>query len=286
MIEIGKYNDLEILRETSVGLFLGDESGEDVLLPNKYCPAEYEIGQTIRVFVYLDNEARKIATNLIPGILLNEYALLKVKAVEDVGAFLDWGLEKDLLVPFREQRQKMEPGRWYVVYMDIDPKSGRLFASNKIESRLDNETLEIKVGDQVDVLILQKTDLGYSVIINNKHKGLIYNNEIFRTLNIGEKLPGFVKAIREDNKVDISLQPIGYKESLDPHYDLILRVLIENGGKLSMNDKSAPELIYSTFGISKKAFKRAVGALYKEKIIEISGDGIKLLEQDVSQINS
>lgn len=277
MIEIGKYNDLEILRETSIGLYLGDDSGEDVLLPNKYCPAEYEIGQTIRVFVYRDNEARKIATNLIPKILLHEYALLQVKSVEDVGAFLDWGLEKDLMVPFREQRQKMEKGRWYVVYMDIDEKSGRLFASNKIETRLQKNEVNVQEGDKVDLLVLQKTDLGYSVIINNLYKGLIYENEIFRELNIGQKLPGYIKTIREDEKIDVSLQPLGYKDALDPNYDLIMRALLENDGFLPLNDKSTPEIIYAELGISKKAFKRTIGALYKEKQILIEENGIKLV---------
>lgn len=277
LIEIGKYNDLEILRETSIGLYLGDDSGEDVLLPNKYCPEAYEIGQTIRVFVYLDNEARKIATNLIPKILLDEYALLQVKAVEDVGAFLDWGLEKDLMVPFREQRQKMEKGRWYIVYMDIDPKTGRLFASNKIEQRLKKEELNVKEGDKVELLVLQKTDLGYSVIINNLYKGLIYENEIFRELNIGQKLPGYIKTIREDDKIDVSLHPLGYKDSLDPNYDLVMRTLLENDGFLPLTDKSDPELIYAQVGISKKAFKRTIGALYKEKRIVIEDEGIRLL---------
>ena len=277
MIEIGKYNDLEILRETSIGLYLGDDSGEDVLLPNKYCPKDFTIGQTIRVFVYRDNEARKVATNLIPKILLHEYALLQVKSVEDVGAFLDWGLEKDLMVPFREQRQKMEKGRWYVVYMDIDEKTGRLFASNKIETRLQKNEVNLKEGDKVDLLVLQKTDLGYSVIINNLYKGLIYENEIFRELNIGQKLPGYIKTIREDEKIDVSLQPIGYKDALDPNYDLILRALLENDGFLPLNDKSTPEIIYAQLGISKKAFKRTIGALYKEKQIRIEENGIKLI---------
>lgn len=279
MIEIGKYNDLEILRETSIGLYLGDEEGEDVLLPNKYCPKEFVIGEKIRVFVYLDNEARKIATNLIPKILLNEYALLQVVAVEKVGAFLDWGLEKDLMVPFREQRQRMEIGRWYIVYLDIDKKTGRLFASNKIEQRLQNEEISFNVGDKVDLLILQKTDLGYSVIINHLHKGLIYENEIFTELNIGQQLPGYIKSIREDGKIDVSLQAIGYRDSIDPNQDLIMRKLYENEGFLTLNDKSPPEKIYSELGISKKAFKKTLGAMYKERVIEITEDGIKLIKQ-------
>lgn len=278
MIEIGKYNDLEILRETSIGLYLGDEEGEDVLLPNNYCPETYEIGQKIRVFVYLDNEARKIATNMIPKILLHEFAFLQVSAVEKVGAFLDWGIVKELMVPFKEQRQRMEVGRWYVVYMDIDQKTGRLFASNKIEHRLDNEELTVEEGEEVDVLVMQKTDLGYSVIINHKHKGLIFENEIFKDINVGQKLNAYIKTIREDGKIDVSIQPIGYHSEKDPNQDLLTRKLYENNGFLPLNDKSAPESIYSILGMSKKAFKRTVGSMYKEKMIEITEEGIKLVE--------
>jgi len=275
LIEIGKYNDLEILRETSVGLYLGEPDGEDVLLPNKYCPEQYEVGQSLRVFVYPDNEGRKIATTLIPKVLVNEFAFLQVKAVEKVGAFLDWGLDKDLLVPFREQRQRMEKGRWYIVYMYIDEKTDRLVATNKIEQRLDNTALEVSEGDEVELLVMQKTDLGYSAIIENRYKGLIYENEIFRELNIGEQVTGYIKSIRDDNKIDLSLQPQGYKQARDPHTELILRKLMENGGSLPYHDKSPPEEIYEGLGISKKAFKRAVGALYKERKIEISGKGIR-----------
>lgn len=280
MIEIGKYNDLEILRETSIGLYLGDEEGEDVLLPNNYCPENYEIGQKLRVFVYLDNEARKVATNLIPKILLHEYAFLQVSAVESVGAFLDWGLVKELMVPFKEQRQRMEVGRWYVVYLDIDEKTGRLFASNKIEHRLVNEELDVSEGGEVDLLVMQKTDLGFSVIINNRYKGLIYENEIFTDVHVGMKLPGFIKSVREDGKIDVSLQPIGFLSESESYGDLITRKLYENNDFLPLNDKSAPDLIYSTLGMSKKAFKRTIGTMYKEKIIEITEDGIRLLSEE------
>src|SRR6056297_346973 len=196
MIEIGKYNDLEILRETSIGLYLGTSDGEDVLLPNKYCPGEYNIGDVLRVFVYPDNEGRKIATTLIPKVMVNEFAFLQVKAIEPVGAFLDWGLDKDLLVPFREQRQRMEKERWYVIYLYIDDKTGRLVGTNKIEQRLQNEQLKVTEADEVELLIMQKTDLGYSAIINHEHKGLVYKNEVFGEIHVGQKLTGYVKNIR------------------------------------------------------------------------------------------
>lgn len=280
VIEIGKYNELEILRHTSLGLYLGDDSGEDVLLPNKYCPDDIEQGDKIRVFVYRDHEERKVATNLAPKILLNEFALLKVTAVSNVGAFLDWGLEKDLMVPFNEQQQKMEAGKWYLVYMNLDKKTNRLYASNKLDKYLQNESLAIAEGDEVDLVIMQKTDLGYSVIVNKEHKGLIFNNEIFKKIKVGDKLKGFVKKIREDNKIDVSLQPLGYDKSNDPNCELVLNKLRYSKGLLSITDNSSPEEIYAAFGISKKAFKKAVGSLYKQRKIIISPEGIFLSEQE------
>lgn len=277
MIEIGKYNELRILRQTKIGLYLGDESGEDVLLPNKYCPESFELEDKIKVFVYLDYAGRKVASNIIPKILLNEFALLQVKAVTNVGAFLDWGMEKDLLVPFKEQKQKMEEGRWYIVYLDMDKKTDRLYASNRIEKHLQNEVLTLKEGEKVDLLVYQKTDIGFSVIVNNAHKGLIFENEIFKELKVGDKLNGFVKKIREDNKIDISIQPIGYDNYNDANSELIYRALVENKGFLPVTDKSSPDEIYLQFGISKKAFKKSIGDLYKQRKITIQPKGIKII---------
>lgn len=277
MIEIGKYNELTILRWTSVGLYLGDESGEEVLLPNKYCPEKHNIGDKIEVFVYLDHEQRKVATNITPKIFLNEFALLRVSAVTEVGAFMDWGMEKELLVPFREQNLEMEEGRSYIVYMDIDHKTNRLFASNKIEKHLQNDTLTVDEGDRVQIIIYMKTEMGFSVIVNNKHKGLIYKNEIFTKIKIGDKLTGFVTKIREDNKLDISLNRIGYDDAIELNYDIILYKLEQSNGFLPLNDKTAPDEIYAQTGMSKKAFKKVVGALYKNKKIEITENGIRLI---------
>jgi len=211
-------------------------------------------------------------------VLVNEFAFLQVKAVEQVGAFLDWGLDKDLLVPFREQRQRMEKGRWYIVFMTVDEKTDRLYATNKIEQRLDNEHLELAEGDKADLLIMQKTDLGFSAIINHRHKGLIYDTDIFQDINVGQQLAGYIKNIREDHKIDLSLQPIGFHLSAETHTDLILRKLMENGGTLPYNDKSPPDLIYSELGISKKAYKRAIGTMYKARTIVITGNGITLVQ--------
>ena len=279
MIKIGHYQELTILRETSVGLYLGDqEDEEDVLLPNKYCPAKFTIGETLNVFVYRDHEERKIATNLKPKIGLHQFAFLRVASVGNVGAFLDWGLEKELLVPFREQRQKMEVGRWYIVYLDIDLKTDRLFATNKIERKLTNENLTVHQGEGVEILIMKKTDLGFSVIINQKHEGLIFESDVLSKLNIGDTKKGFVKNIRDDNKLDISLQPIGFENFNDPNCELIMKKLNANKGFLSIQDKSTPEEIYAQLSMSKKAYKKAIGTLYKQRKISLELDGIRLIK--------
>ncbi|MFY0672265.1 MAG: GntR family transcriptional regulator [Bacteroidia bacterium] len=275
MIEIGKHSELGIARETSVGLFLVDEEGEDVLLPNKYCPEDYEIGDTLKVFVYLDHEERKIATNLEPKILMNEFALLQVADVSEIGAFLDWGLEKHLLVPFSEQRQKMALGRWYVVRLCFDEKTERLYASNKLNRFLDNDHLTIKQNEKVDLLVYRETELGYGVIINNIHKGLAYSNEVLEPLDIGSKHVGYIKKIRPENKIDISLKPVGFENYNDANCHTILKILENNNGELGLNDKSSPEEIFALLKISKKAFKKAIGVLYKQRVIEFTTKGIK-----------
>ena len=273
MITLGTYNTLEILRDTSVGLFLGDGEGNDILLPNKYVPEHYEIGESLTVFCYLDHSERPVATNLEPEILANEFQLLKVVEVNEFGAFLDWGLEKHLLVPFREQRDKMREGHWYVVYCYLDQQSNRLVASNKIDRFLSNETLSVNEGDVVDLVITRKTDLGYEAIINNRHKGLIYDNEIFKTISIGDNTKGVVKKIRPDNKIDISLQPLGEK-ILEPAANKIYEQLLAHGGFLGLHDKSDPELIKQEPQMSKKVFKKGIGTLYKARKIDIKADGI------------
>lgn len=277
MIEIGRYNKLRILSQNTIGLLLGDKSGESVLLPKKYCPESYELDDEINIFVYLDNKGNKIATNVTPKILFNEFALLKVTAVTDVGVFMDWGMEKELFVPFREQTQKMEEGRWYIVYLDLDKKTDRLYASSRIERHLQNEVLTVVGNEKVHLLVMQKTDLGFSVIINNAHKGLVFKNEIFKKLNIGDKLNGFVKKIHEDNKIDISIQPIGYTNFIDKNTKLVYNALLKNNGFLAVTDKSSPDEISRQFGMSKKAFKKSLGALYKQRKIKLLPDGIELI---------
>ncbi|MDP2527886.1 MAG: S1-like domain-containing RNA-binding protein [Maribacter dokdonensis] len=275
MIELGRINNLEILRDTSVGLFLGDEEGNDVLLPNKYVPTGYEIGQKIKVFCYLDYDERPVATTLEPDIMLGEFRLLQVAEVNEFGAFMEWGLEKHLLVPFREQRVKMKEGQWYVVHCYLDERSGRLVASNKLDKFLSNDTVDLKEWEQVDLVVTRQTDLGWEVIVNERHKGLVYFNEVFKPINIGDVIPGCVKTIRKDNKLDISLQPLGAKV-LEPAAKKIYEVLVENGGFLGLHDKSAPEEIRDVFQMSKKTFKKGLGTLYKDRKIKIESDGITL----------
>lgn len=278
MIELGKYNELKILRQTTAGLFLGDDSGEELLMPARYCPENFNLSDTIKVFVHNDSEGQKIATNLTPKLTLGEFALLQVKAVADgVGAFLDWGVDKDLMVPFREQKQKMEALRWYIVYLDIDIETNRLYGSNRVERFLQNEILTVKKDEKVEVMVWKNTDLGFSVIVNNMHLGLIFENEIFTEINIGDKLSGYVKNIRDDNKIDISLQPVGYHNFKDANAVTLLEALEKNNGFLKFTDKSSPDEIYTHFGMSKKAFKKAAGLLYKHRKIDMKPGGIQLL---------
>jgi predicted RNA-binding protein (virulence factor B family) len=276
MLFIGKYNYLTIQRLTSVGMFLSDVEGEEVLLPNQYLTDEMQIDDTIKVFVYLDSEDRPVATTETPYIVRNEFAFLEVTDVTEHGAFMDWGLIKDLFVPFREQSTPMEIGERHVVYLYLDQKSNRLIASTKVDRYLENDRLLVAEGDQVDLMVYQKSDLGYNVIVNQYHKGLIYNNEIFRELKIGDSLKGYVKKIREENKLDISLQKVGY-EVIEPIGQEILEAVKKQDGFLNLSDSSSPEMIYKTFGISKKVFKKAIGGLYRQGLIKISDDGIRLV---------
>ncbi len=276
MIELGNYNTLEILRDTSVGLFLGDGEGTEVLLPNKYVPEIYEIGDEITVFCYLDHEERPVTTNIKPYIIRNTFNLLRVVEVNNIGAFMDLGLEKHLLVPFSEQRTKMQTGQSYVVFCYLDDKTQRLVASNKLDKFIDNEVLTVSSWEEVDIIVTRLTDLGWEVIINNKHKGLVYLNEIFKKLSVGDKMKGYIKAIREDNKIDVSLEPIGYK-SAEPAANLIYDHLTKAGGFLPFHDKSDPEDIKYAFELSKKNFKKGISTLYRERKIDIREDGIYLV---------
>lgn len=275
MIQIGEYNTLRILRATKVGLFLGNDT-EDILLPNKYVPKDFHIGDDITVFVYLDHEERQVATTLKPYIKLNEFAHLKVNYINKFGAFLDWGLEKDLFVPFKEQARPMEEGKRYLVYMFIDEKTNRLVASSKTNQFLSNENLDLQRNEEVDILISHITDAGINVIINQKHKGLAYKNEVYDDVKPGMKTKGYIKTIRPDGKIDVLLRKIGV-EAIEPSSHVILDELKANRGYLRLTDNSHPEDIKTVLKMSKKNFKKAVGNLYKQKLIEIKEDGIYLV---------
>lgn len=276
-MDIGRYNDLEMLRTTSVGAFLGDKEGNDVLLPTKWIPEGTQIGDPLNVFVYTDSEDRPIATTMTPHAVVNEFGFMRVNDVNDVGAFLDWGIEKDLFVPYREQRMKMQEGRSYVVYLYLDITTGRVAASNRLNRFLDNETLTVKEGDEVALLVYERTELGYKVIINHLHTGVVYANEVIRPLNVGEKHVGYVRKVREDNKLDISLQPIGYA-AVEPNSQRMLDLLKSTKGFLPFTDRTDPEIIRQKLGMSKKVFKKAVGLLYRERRITMEDNGIRLVE--------
>lgn len=275
-MKIGQFNTLKIDRDTQVGLFLTNGK-EDVLLPNKYVPKVFEIGEEITVFVYLDHEERPVATTLVPYIFLNEFALLRVNYINQVGAFMDWGMEKDILVPFKEQARPMEKGKRYLVYLYMDEKTNRLVASSKTNQFLDNESITVEKDEEVDLIISHITDIGINVIINQKHKGLVYKDEVYDdSIRTGDKMKGYIKTIRPDGKIDVSLHKHGF-ENIEPNSEIILNELRASRGFLRLNDNSHPEDIKTVLKMSKKTFKKAIGHLYKEKLIEIKDDGIYLV---------
>lgn len=277
-MEIGKHTTLVILRETEPGLYLGENmDAEDVvLLPHKYKPESFEIGDEIRVFIYLDYEERIIATTLEPYILLNSFGYLRCAAVSKHGAFMEWGLEKHLFVSFKEQARPMKEGNWYIVYMYLDEQTNRLAGASKTNQFLQNDTITVKQYEEVNILVTHLTEKGANVIINGIHKGLIYIEDIFEDIRTGDRMKAYIKKIREDNKIDVVLQTLGYK-SIEPNAQFILDELKASGGFIALHDKSSPDAIKDILGLSKKSFKRAIGSLYKDKQIVIKEDGIELV---------
>ena len=277
MAEIGKFNNLRIVKLLDFGAYLdGGEHGE-ILLPKRYAPPQGRIGDRLEVFLYLDSDDRLIATTETPLAKVGDFAFLKVVSVNAVGAFLDWGLSKDLLVPFREQKTPMEEGRSYFVYVYLDKASRRIVASAKLNKFLDKTPVDFQAGRAVDLLIWTRTKLGYSAIIDNARLGVLYENEVFQDLQPGQRVKGFIKKVRDDQKIDLSLQQPGYQGIPDVS-DTILAALRKNGGFLAVSDASMPETIQSLFGISKKTFKKAVGALYKRRLITLEDGGLRLSE--------
>lgn len=274
MVELGRVNQLTVVKLVDFGLYLdGGEQGE-ILLPQNVVPENCQVGDVLEVFIYLDSEDRIIATTERPYAMVDEFAMLRCVDVTKIGAFLDWGLYKDLLVPFREQKMNMLVGRSYLVYVYIDHETERIVASAKLDKFLDNVPPEYEPGDEVDIIIADQTDIGYKAIIDNTFWGVIYENEIFEPLNKGEHMKAYIKKIREDDKIDLSLHRYGYRK-VEDNLQRILDMLEENGGEIMISDKSSPEEIYDRFGISKKTFKQAIGSLYKQRLIEILPKSIR-----------
>lgn len=279
MLSIGEYHTLTIDRDTPPGLFLKDDSGEkenEVLLPNKYKPESFEIGDELEVFVYLDHDERPVATTLQPYVQLDEFAFLECVDVTKMGAFLDWGLEKHLFVPFKEQAYPMKNGEHYLIFCYLDEETQRLVASSKVNHFLDNSDVTVEPFEKVDVIVTNKTDIGFNLIVNELHQGLVYHDDVFQDLKTGDQLEGWVKKIRKDNKIDVTLQRPGYR-SIEPNADAIYNELQLQDGFLPLTDKSTPEEIKNWLEMSKKSFKRAVGTLYKKRVISIEEDGIRLI---------
>lgn len=275
-IQLGRYNQLEVVKEVDFGMYLnGDEDGE-ILLPKRYVPEDCKPGDILNVFIYLDMDERLVATTLTPYAQVGEFAYLEVAWVNQYGAFLDWGLMKDLFVPFREQKLKMQKGKKYLVHIHLDDESYRIVASAKIERYLSKDRAGYRQGETVDLMVWQQTDLGFKVIVDNQYSGMLYRNEVFCTLNPGMRMQAYVKQVREDGKIDLELQRGGVRK-VDDFSEVLLNHIKENGGFTSMNDKTEAELIYETFGVSKKTFKKAVGELYKKRLIVLEEEGIRLV---------
>ncbi len=277
MIQIGNYNTLKVTRKVEFGFYL-DDGGEGILLPKRFAPRNLRIGDELKVFLYHDSENRIIATTQEPKGIVGDIVLLNCVSTTAAGAFLDWGLMKDLFVAKSQQLQGMHPGGEYLVKIYLDQQTGRAAATEKIEQQLSNENISVKELDMVDLLVYRRTDLGYVMIINNLHTGLLHFNEIFKDINIGDRLKGFIKKILPDNKIDLLLGKPGYQR-VEDESGKIIRLLQENNGYLPYHDKSSPEDIYSFFGMSKKTFKMTVGALYKAHTIDITQTGILLINK-------
>ncbi len=274
-IRLGDYNRMTVVRTVDFGVYLdGGEEGE-VLLPARYVPDGCKEGDELEVFVYLDSEERLVATTQTPLAKVGDFACLEVSWVNEYGAFLNWGLMKDLFCPFREQKMKMEKGKSYIVHVHIDHESHRIVASAKVEHYFDPSFPPYRYGDETDLLVWQKTDLGFKVIVDNRYAGLVYSNQIFREIRTGDRMKGYIEAVREDGKIDVMLQPTGWRMTKETA-DVLLDYLETHQGVCRLTDKSPAEDIYQAFQVSKKSYKKAVGDLYKRRLITIEDDCIRL----------
>jgi len=278
MAQPGRFNTLPIVAETPQGAMLDAAELGRVLLPAKQCPKHFSVGDEIEVFLYRDGDDQLIATTRRPRARVGQFAYLKVVATSRAGAFLDWGLKKDLLVPRREQRRPMEEGKSYLVYLNLD-EQGRVVASSKIEKFLDRWPARYEKGEEVELIICERSDIGIKAIVNHRHWGVLYEAETFRKLRYGQRIRGYIKQVREDGKIDLTLHRPGHHK-LGDLAERILDKLGQNEGFLPLNDKSPPEAIYKTFGESKKTFKNAIGTLYKKRLITIGKEGIRLAGND------
>jgi predicted RNA-binding protein (virulence factor B family) len=277
MVKMGEYNMLKVTKEKSMGVFL-DDGDVGILLPKRFVPVGTKIGDELKVFLYHDGEDRPIATTQKPKGVLGDIVKLKAVSVTHQGAFLDWGLMKDIFIPKSKIQNFMIPNGEYLVKIVMDEKTGRLAATEKLEPFLSNENLTVKEKDIVDLIVYRRTDIGYEVIINNIHKGILHNNEIYRNIEIGDRFPGFIKNILPENKIDVAAGKPGYKR-VEDETEKVMRLLKENDGYLPYHDKSSPEEIYSFFGMSKKTFKMTTGNLYKQHKISFTKTGIQLMEE-------
>ena len=278
-IQLGAFNRLTIVKEVDFGLYLdGGDEGE-ILLPRRYVPATYKIGDEIDVFLYLDQDERLVATTEQPLAQVGDFAYLECSWVNEYGAFLNWGLMKDLFCPFREQKKRMEIGSSYIVYVTIDEESYRMMASAKVERYLSKDKPPYKAGDEVQILVWQKTDLGFKAIIDNAYAGLIYRDQIFKYVHTGDRMKAYVANVRPDGKIDLTLQHTGRQQTLD-FSETLLTYLHEHGGTCDLGDKSDAEEIKARFEVSKKVYKKAIGDLYRRHLITISDGGIHLVEEE------
>ena len=280
MIKLGDYNLLKIVKSVDFGLYLdGDEAGE-ILLPQRYVTPQMRVGDEIQVFIYLDQDERPVATTETPLAKVDDFACLEVAWTNEYGAFLRWGLMKDLFCPFREQKMRMERGKSYIVYVKVDEDSYRLMATAKVDKYLSLPPFHgegsLKHGTAVDVLIWQKTDLGFKCIVDNRYQGQLYDDQVFQQLHTGDRLTAYIDHVREDGKIDLTLQPTGRRHTLD-FAEVLLRYLYEHDGHCELGDKSPAEAIYARFQVSKKAYKKAIGDLYKRRLIQITDKGIALV---------
>ena len=278
-ILLGAFNRLTIVKEVDFGLYLdGGDEGE-ILLPRRYVPTTYKIGDEIDVFLYLDQDERLVATTEQPLAQVGDFAFLECSWVNEYGAFLNWGLMKDLFCPFREQKKRMEIGSSYIVYVTIDEESYRMMASAKVERYLSKDKPPYKAGDEVQILVWQKTDLGFKAIIDNAYAGLIYRDQIFKYVHTGDRMKAYVANVRPDGKIDLTLQHTGRQQTID-FSETLLTYLHEHGGSCDLGDKSDAEEIKARFEVSKKVYKKAIGDLYRRRLITISDDGIHLVEEE------